>query len=253
MNAKNWDVFISHASEDKDFVHPLANRLKAMGLLVWLDQFELTLGDSLRRSIDQGLANSKFGVVVISPSFLRKEWPQRELDGLVAREIAGSKVILPVLHNISIDEVRRYSPPLADKLAVSSDRGLASVTDAIIAAVEKSKSDLIKALERVDRHRVSASPSAASTLYCSECGAVPGAPSSCPGRTSHIFVKASGLYTFCTECGGLPGSPSTCPSRSSHIFMSAVSKNHYCSECGGVPGQISICPGRTSHRFIIAD
>ena len=81
--AIEWDVFIGHASEDKDdFVRSLAERLRHEGLRVWYDDFTLTVGDSLRRSIDRGLARSRYGVVVISPNFLRKEWPQKELDGL---------------------------------------------------------------------------------------------------------------------------------------------------------------------------
>jgi hypothetical protein len=92
-----WDVFISHASEDKEsFVRPLAKRLQERGLRVWFDEFTLTVGDSIRRSIDSGLARSRYGIVVISPDFLQKEWPQKELDGLVAREIDGVKAILPV-------------------------------------------------------------------------------------------------------------------------------------------------------------
>src|SRR5260370_4234923 len=97
-----WDVFISHASEDKDdFVRPLAHGLEAHGLKVWFDEFTLTVGDSLRRSIDDGLSRSRFGIVVISAAFLHKDWPQRELDGLVAREIGGVKVVLPGWRNVT--------------------------------------------------------------------------------------------------------------------------------------------------------
>jgi hypothetical protein len=88
-----WDVFVSHASEDKEeFARPLAQALKDRGLRVWFDEFTLRVGDSLRRSIDRGLAHSRYGVVVISPAFLSKEWPQKELDGLMAREVDGRKV-----------------------------------------------------------------------------------------------------------------------------------------------------------------
>lgn len=119
-----WDVFVSHASEDKEsFVRPLVAALTKAGLRVWFDEQELTVGDSLRRSIDCGLARSRFGIVVISPSFLSKHWPQKELDGLVAREEDGSKVILPIWHEITAPEVRQSSPTLADRLAVSSARG----------------------------------------------------------------------------------------------------------------------------------
>lgn len=62
-----FDVFISHASEDKaEIARPLAESLARAGLRVWLDEFELQLGDSLREKIDQGLSLSRFGVVVLS-------------------------------------------------------------------------------------------------------------------------------------------------------------------------------------------
>ena len=83
----DFDIFISHASEDKDeVVRPLAEQLRHRGLRVWMDETEIKLGDSLRRSIDHGLSKSRYGLVVLSPDFLKKEWPQKELDGLVARE-----------------------------------------------------------------------------------------------------------------------------------------------------------------------
>lgn len=133
-----WDVFISHASEDKEeFVRPLVNALQARGLSVWFDEFTLKVGDSLRRSIDQGLAHSEFGIVVISRNFLQKEWPQRELDGLVAREIEGVKVILPVWHNITTDEVREYSPTLADRVATISGAGMEKVVADLMRAMGK--------------------------------------------------------------------------------------------------------------------
>jgi len=133
-----WDVFISHASEDKeDFARPLAERLRSHGLRVWFDEFTLTVGDSLRRSIDRGLSRSRYGIVVISPNFLQKEWPQKELDGLVAREVEGIKVILPVWHNIGAEQIRAHSPTLADRLAVSSSKGLDHVTGQLIDAIQK--------------------------------------------------------------------------------------------------------------------
>lgn len=116
-----YDAFICHASEDKnDLVRPLAESLQAMGHAIWYDEFELKVGDSLRRSIDRGLARSRFGIVVLSPSFFAKNWPQYELDGLVAKETAGNKVILPLWHKVSKDEVIIYSPTLADRVALNT-------------------------------------------------------------------------------------------------------------------------------------
>ncbi len=116
-----FDVFISHASEDKDdFVRPLAEELSGRGIRAWYDESTLKVGDSLRRKIDQGLARSRYGVVVLSSAFFVKNWPQYELDGMVAREMDGHKVILPIWHKVSKSEVIRFSPTLADKVAINS-------------------------------------------------------------------------------------------------------------------------------------
>lgn len=118
---REFDVFISHATEDKDeVVRPLAHALQGAGLRVWFDEFELKIGDSLRRKIDKGLATSRFGVVVLSKEFFRKGWTNYELDGLVTRSVTGEQVLLPIWHNITKKEVIDYSPSLADKLARST-------------------------------------------------------------------------------------------------------------------------------------
>jgi hypothetical protein len=129
---KEWDVFICHASEDKaDFVDPLARQLRDSGLSVWYDVFSLKVGDSLRRRIDDGLTKSRYGIVVVSKHFFSKEWPQNELDGLMGREIAGTKVILPIWHNITAEEVRAKSPILAGRVAAKSEHGLQRVLSEI--------------------------------------------------------------------------------------------------------------------------
>lgn len=118
---RDYDVFISHASEDKEqVVRPLAHALVNGGLKVWYDEFELRLGDSLRRKIDIGLARSRFGVVVLSRAFFGKGWTNYELDGLVTRSITGEQVILPIWHDITKQELIEYSPSLADKVARST-------------------------------------------------------------------------------------------------------------------------------------
>ena len=118
---KKFDLFISHAWEDKaEFVRPLAAALATLGLEIWYDEATLKLGDSLRQSIDKGLLNSRYGVVVLSTAFFAKNWTQYELNGLVTKEMAGEKVVLPIWHKVSKDEVAGYSPTLADKVALNS-------------------------------------------------------------------------------------------------------------------------------------
>lgn len=133
-----YDLFISHATEDKEEVgRPLAQLLRDTGLRVWYDEFVLTVGDSLRRKIDEGLAHSRFGVVVLSPSFFAKNWPQYELDGLVATEnTAGQKVILPIWHRLTRDEVLAKSPTLADRVALNTSvMSLTEIADALASVV----------------------------------------------------------------------------------------------------------------------
>jgi len=135
---QKWDVFISHASEDKEgFVVPLARALEEAGVRGWLDATVLTVGDSLRATIDKGLAHSRYGIVVLSPSFFAKKWTQMELDGLVGKEVSGVKVILPVWHNIDFDGVQSRSPMLAGRIAAKSEDGM-----------EKIVSELKKAMDR---------------------------------------------------------------------------------------------------------
>jgi hypothetical protein len=131
------DIFLSHASEDKVAIaRPLYNALKKAGVKVWFDEAELTMGDSLRRQIDGGLARCRFGVVILSPKFFAKDWPQKELDGLVARENAsGEKGILPVWHNLTKVQVARFSPTLADRLAGNSKEGIRALVMKIQAAL----------------------------------------------------------------------------------------------------------------------
>jgi hypothetical protein len=118
---REYDVFISHSSEDKDaVVRPLAHCLSDGGLRVWYDEFELRIGDSLRRKIDNGLAHSRFGIVVLSRSFFGKGWTNYELDGLVTRTISGEQILLPIWHEITKQELINYSPSLADKVARST-------------------------------------------------------------------------------------------------------------------------------------
>jgi hypothetical protein len=135
---KKWDFFICHASEDKeDIARPLATQLQRDGYAVWYDEFSLRLGDSLRRAIDKGLINSRYGIVIFSPKFFEKEWPQNELDGLFGREIyEKAKVILPIWHNISKEAVAKHSPLLAERYAALTTKGLDSVLESIKIAVK---------------------------------------------------------------------------------------------------------------------
>lgn len=119
-----YDVFICHASEDKkDFVRPLAEKLRQQHLDVWYDEFSLKIGDTLTQKIDEGLSKSRYGIVVLSHNFFKKPWAKRELNGLTLREMVEKKdLILPIWHRVYVQDVMQYSPPLADKKAHKPSR-----------------------------------------------------------------------------------------------------------------------------------
>ena len=141
MSARSFshDVFISHASEDRDAVaKPLVKALARHGWKAWLDESEMTVGDSLSERIDAALSRSRFGVVVLSPDFFSKPWTRRELAALSAREVSsGSKVILPVWHRVDRDDVLDFSPTLADRLGAPTAEGLSTVALRLSEALEK--------------------------------------------------------------------------------------------------------------------
>lgn len=134
---KKWDIFISHASEDKATVaKPLAEMLESIGLKVWLDSNELNIGDSLTNKINQGIANSKFGVIILSQSFFSKDWPIKELNSFLSTETIDNKRILPIWHKIDKEYIANYSPLLADKLSISTKIELLEIAYKLAKAVE---------------------------------------------------------------------------------------------------------------------
>lgn len=134
-----YDVFISHAYEDKTgFANELALALKKKGLKVWYSGFELTLGTPISASVNQALRESKFGIVIISPVYLKKNWAMKELEALFAQETERNR-ILPILHKINIDEIRERLPMLADRYAVSSKNGIQNVVDRVYQTVKSKR------------------------------------------------------------------------------------------------------------------
>jgi hypothetical protein len=133
------DVFISHASEDKAAIaRPLAEALRERGCSVWFDEYELDVGWRVSGSIDEGLRTSRYGVIILSPAFMQKRWPQRELAGLLARETGeGKELILPVWHEVTEEDVRAFSAPLVDLYAVDSREGVEQVAKAIVRSIDR--------------------------------------------------------------------------------------------------------------------
>lgn len=126
------DVFISYSHDDsREIVKLLVGELQAMGLDVWYDDIEMSLGDSIRDSIDKGLQTSNYGVVVLSEGYFEgmSEW---ELNGLVQKHTEEDGVILPLWHGVDHDYVYNQSASLADLKAESiSEENVQSVATTV--------------------------------------------------------------------------------------------------------------------------
>lgn len=131
------DAFISYASEDRNTVaKPLAEILIALGISVWFDQFDLKIGDSLRRKIDEGLSKSRYGIVILSSSFFGKHYPNLELDGLAQRESGGEKIILPIWVGVNKEQVQQFSLSLSDRIAGRWEDGISKVVMKLIEVIK---------------------------------------------------------------------------------------------------------------------
>lgn len=120
---EEYDVFVSHAYEDKEsFVDEFVEALRSQGLKVWYDTDKLKWGDSMREKIDRGLAKSRYGVVILSPNYIaeHKYWTKAELNGLFQVEAVNGKTILPIWHNLTKKQVVEYSPIIADRKAMTT-------------------------------------------------------------------------------------------------------------------------------------
>ncbi|MDS0261867.1 toll/interleukin-1 receptor domain-containing protein [Haloarcula sp. S1CR25-12] len=121
-NTDGKDVFISYShSDSKEIAKLLGQELSSMGVEVWLDDIKMSIGSSIRESIDDGLTQSEYGVVILSESYFEgtSEW---ELNGLVEKHTNEEDVILPLWHGVDHDYVYQQSPSLADLIAEEIDK-----------------------------------------------------------------------------------------------------------------------------------
>ena len=115
-----FQCFVSYASEDRAFVKQLVDALSERKITVWWDRGQITLGDKLSAKIDEGLRQSRYGLVIVSPSFVRKKWTNEEIRALSNRAVgSGQKVVLPVLVDMTYDEFSNTYPLLGDALSTT--------------------------------------------------------------------------------------------------------------------------------------
>lgn len=118
----DYDVFISHASSDKEeFVEELYQSIKKLGIRIFYDKESLEWGDNWKTAILNGTKKSEFAVIVISENFFGREWTEKELEEFLSRQNRnGQKLILPILHNITLAQLQEKYPSVANIQAIDS-------------------------------------------------------------------------------------------------------------------------------------
>ena len=116
MTDKKADIFVCHASSDKEnYVHPFIEILKRSNITYWIDEAEITWGENITRKIDEGLAKSKYVVIFLTQSFLNRNWPQTELSNALNLEISTGRVVVLPLLIASEEEIFSKYPLLRDR------------------------------------------------------------------------------------------------------------------------------------------
>lgn len=133
---KQFDCFVSYAGEDRAMVRLLIEALMARTIQVWWDKGQITIGDRLSEKIDDGLSRSRYGLVIVSPSFIAKRWPNAEIRALLNRTVqSGQKVILPILVDLNHDQFAATYPLLADIVSTTFNGDIDGLVDEIITAM----------------------------------------------------------------------------------------------------------------------
>lgn len=114
------DVFLCHAWDDrKGAAKELHDLLESKGVTIWFSEKDVPLGSSLLREIDKGLAKSRVGIVLVTPSFLKRVEGEgiadKELSALLARDL-----LVPIVHNTTFEDLREVSPLLGSRSGLST-------------------------------------------------------------------------------------------------------------------------------------
>lgn len=129
--SESFDIFIGHASEDKDLVaRPIFEECNKVGIRAFIDEIHIEWGDSLTEKINHALGKSKYFLAVMSEKSIKKAWPRKELNSAVAREISGDQKVLPLIVG-DYKKILSEFPLLADKLFIQWEGNAIEIVDEI--------------------------------------------------------------------------------------------------------------------------
>lgn len=127
------DVFLCHAWDDRQgAAKELHDLLEAAGVKVWFSEKDLGLGVPMMRAIDKGLANSRIGLVLVTPALLNRLPKEGVADKELSALLAGNQLV-PIVHNTTYEELRNVSPLLASRSGLDTGEDTMAVVASKIA------------------------------------------------------------------------------------------------------------------------
>jgi hypothetical protein len=131
------DCFLCHAWSDRQgAAKDLDDALKAAGVKTWFSELDLGLGVPMMRTIDSGLANSRIGLVLVTPNFIKGLPNQGVADKELSALLAGNRLV-PIVHETTYDELRNVSPLLASRTGLDTKEDtMAQIADKIAELVK---------------------------------------------------------------------------------------------------------------------
>ena len=135
---KPYHLFISYASEDEAYARELSSHLRYLGLSIWFAPLSLKIGDKLLDSINTGLLASEYGLLLLSPQYLAKQWTGYELDVLHRQYIEDQKKLFPLWHGVDKSQVHQWNPGLSGIIALKSTESISSICENIADVIYQS-------------------------------------------------------------------------------------------------------------------
>ncbi len=133
LDPRNYDTFLSYARIDgAEVASALRDELEALGVAVWFDEIAIVPGRSQSLQMDAGLQKARSGIALLTPAYLTgRFWTERELGALLDKDF-----LIPLLHNVSFEDVKQYSGILPDLAGFTTERdSVETIAKKIAAAV----------------------------------------------------------------------------------------------------------------------
>lgn len=131
-------AFLSYASEETELASKLVQGFSSKGIKIWYAPIELKVGDKVLDSIERGMKESEYAILLISNNYLNKGWTKYEMDVLIRENIEKDRKILPIWHEVTKEQVEEKISGLAGIFALNSAIGAENLVGKLVEAMTNS-------------------------------------------------------------------------------------------------------------------